>query len=452
MADSRNNYHQLISSFDVLSTNGNSIDTAHQNSAPRSSSTASDSGVNRVPIGTRFYGANSIETPALIINGFQRKRYVGRLNPMTRSPIPLGHSTFTHGDTSYNHMNGLSYPVDPLNFRNHIGSPNLGRGFLGNSYINHGHQPFQNFDLGNSHCRYILELVSNDNEIFRVTQLLRSPNAFIQLVYVITDAVNTQLGSRAMKNLIKLVMGEPSHIACVMRVMKPQLLSMMVNQYGSTVIQCFLHCPYLKGNTDIYETAVINCIDLATTKQGCISLKAVIKSIGDHPLHVALLSTILNNAAILSEHRYGNYVVQDVLDHHPYTANHLFEIIRENLFRLSMDMHGSPVIEKCISSVAVDSVVSELLSDGKQLVELAQDKYGNYVIQKALKETKGKTYEKYLQLVDILRKSSSDLENHPSGRNVYNLIKRANKYSKNNGITKLHSSDVAVYCRSIMLC
>ncbi|KAI3854822.1 hypothetical protein MKX03_004215 [Papaver bracteatum] len=342
-------------------------------------------------------------------------------------------------------MNGLSYPIEARNYRNYIGSPNLGRSFPSNSYINYGHQPFQNLDLGNSHCRYILELVSNDKEIFRVTQLLRSPNALMQVVYVIADAVNTQLGSRAMKNLIKLVMGEPSHIAYVMRVMKPQLLSMMLNQYGSTVIQCFLHCLYLKSNKDIYETAVINCIDLATTKQGCISLKAVIKSIGDHPLHVALLSTILDNAAILSEHRYGNYVVQDVLDHHPYTANHLFEIIRADLFRLSMDMHGSPVIEKCISSGAIDNVVSELLSDSKQLVELAQDKYGNYVIQKALKETKGKAYEKYLQLVDILRKSSSELENHPSGRNVYNLIKRANKFSKNNGITKLlDGGDVAV--------
>ncbi|XP_026378838.1 pumilio homolog 12-like [Papaver somniferum] len=457
MADSRNDYHQpksspantkipsqpfpddLVSDFEGLSTNSKSYNTTHHNSAPRSSSTASGSGFNGVPTDNRFY-ANSIQPPATRVNGFEMQGYVGA--PMFRSPTQLGRSTFTHGCTSYNHMNGLSSSVHPSNFHNYVGSPNLGRIFPGNSY-NYG---YQNLGLGNlDFHHYILkQLASNDGENPRVRQLLRSPSAFIEVVQMIADEVNTPLGSCAMKNLIKLVIGEPLYIAHVMCVIKFKLLSMMLNQHGSSVIQYFLHYPYLKQNEVIYETAVINCIDLATTKQGCISLKAVIKSIGAHPLHVALLCTILNNAAILSEHRYGNYVVQDVLDHHPYTANQLFEIIRENLFRLSMDMHGSPVIEKCISSAAVDSVVLELLSDSKQLVELAQDKYGNYVIQKALKETKGKAFEKYLQLVDILRKSSSELENHPSGRNVYNLIKRACKFSKNNGMTKLLDGGVAV--------
>ncbi|KAI3875067.1 hypothetical protein MKW98_019640 [Papaver atlanticum] len=54
----------------------------------------------------------------------------------------------------------------------------------------------------------------------------------------------------------------------------------------------------------LYEIAVISCGKLATTEQGCFSLKDVIDSIDD-PLKSQLLSIIIGDAMTLSEDAYG---------------------------------------------------------------------------------------------------------------------------------------------------
>ncbi|KAI3888945.1 hypothetical protein MKW92_038656 [Papaver armeniacum] len=274
-------------------------------------------------------------------------------------------------------------------------------------------------------CKYLMKLLCNEGEAPRLTRLLGSSSAdfFKAIVYVITNEVSTKYGSRAMENLlIKLLMGNPTLIVYVLRFMKPSLFPAMLNQNGSQLVQKLCqHVPNMYLG-DLYEIAVINCVKLSTTEQGCFALKAIIDSIIE-PFKTQLLSIIIGEAVFLSAHDYGNFVVQHVLERHPYTASLISnELISKNyLFPLSKNKYGSNVVEKCIESYATDVVVSQLLSDCKQLVELAQDKFGNYVVQKALKLTKGKALR---QLVEDLHKCSGELENHPNGRNVYNLIKR----------------------------
>ncbi|KAI3949472.1 hypothetical protein MKW92_040578, partial [Papaver armeniacum] len=80
-----------------------------------------------------------------------------------------------------------------------------------------------------------------------------------------------------------------------------------------------------------------------------------------------------------------NFVVQHVLERHPNTANLICNNLRGHLFRISKDKYGSNVVEKCIETNATNVVVTQLFCDCNQLVELAQDKFGNYVVQKSLK-------------------------------------------------------------------
>ncbi|KAI3919634.1 hypothetical protein MKW92_025167 [Papaver armeniacum] len=271
-------------------------------------------------------------------------------------------------------------------------------------------------------CKYLMKTLCIEGEAPRLTRLLcSSVDLFKAVVYVISSQVNTKSGSRAMESImIKLLMGNPTWNVYVLRFMKPSLFSVMSNQNGSQLVQKLCKHEQNIYLGDLYEIAVINCDKLATTEQGCFSLKAVIESIDD-PLKFQLLSIIIGEAVYLSKHNYGNFVVQHVLERHPNTANLICNEIRGHLFQLSTDKYGSNVVEKCIESNATGVVVWQLLSDCKQLVELAQDKFGNYVIQKALKLSKGKALR---QLVDVLCKCSGELENHPNGRNVYNLVKR----------------------------
>ncbi|KAI3930921.1 hypothetical protein MKW92_005933 [Papaver armeniacum] len=386
----------------------------------------------------------------------------GASNSILRSLSQLSTHGFTNGTMNSNLMNncwGSTLGAISSKYQDFEHStstiPNMiSQGYVENSFVNSQHHPFLSLKVQGWNDYRIMKIVNEDpsliyelssddilmlgrhklggkylmktlcieGEASRLTRLLcSSVDLFKAVVYVIANQVNTKYGSRAMESLmIKLLMGNPALNVYVLRFMKPSLFSVMSNQNGSQLVQKL--CKHVQNMYlgDLYEIAVINCDKLATTEQGCFSLKAVIESIDD-PLKSQLLSIIIGEAVYLSEHNYGNFVVQHVLERHPNTANLICNELRGHLFRLSHDKYGSNVVEKCIESNATDVVVSQLLSDCKQLVELAQDKFGNYVIQKALKLSKGKALR---QLVDVLCKCSGELENHPNGRNVYNLVKR----------------------------
>ncbi|KAI3854821.1 hypothetical protein MKX03_004214 [Papaver bracteatum] len=376
----------------------------------------------------------------------------GASNSILSSPSQLNTHSFTNGTMNSNLMNngwgssiGASsskYPSFDLSSSN---IPNMtSQGYAENSFVNSQHHPFFSLKvqgwndyrimkivnedpsliyelksddilmLGRHKLgfKYLMKILCNEGEAPRLTRLLcSSVDLFKAVVYVIASEVNTKHGSRAMESLmIKLLMGNPRLIVYVLRFMKPTLLSVMLNQNGSQLVQKL--CKHVQNMYlgDLYEIAVINCGKLATTEQGCFSLKAIIESIDD-PLKTQLLSIIIDQTVFLSAHAYGNFVVQHVLERHPNTANLICNELRGHLFRLSKDKYGSNVVEKCVESNATDVVVSQLQSDCIQLVQLAQDKFGNY--GKALR-----------QLVDVLCKCSGELENHPNGRNVYNLVKR----------------------------
>ncbi|OVA03831.1 Pumilio RNA-binding repeat [Macleaya cordata] len=63
-------------------------------------------------------------------------------------------------------------------------------------------------------------------------------------------------------------------------------------------------------------------------------------------------------------------------------------MLQGNYVSLSKHKYGSHVVEKCISTKnGLEYAVSELLRSS-ELIELAKDPSGNYVIQKALEITK----------------------------------------------------------------
>ncbi|RZC86765.1 hypothetical protein C5167_030119 [Papaver somniferum] len=384
----------------------------------------------------------------------------GASNSILRSSSQLStHSFFTNGTMNSNNlMNngwGSSLGASSSKYPSFEHSTNMiSQGYAENSFVNSQHHPYFSLKvqgwndyriikivnedpsliyelkpddiimLGRHKlgCKYLMKTLCIEGEASRLTKLLcSSVYLFKAVVYVIASQVNTKYGSRAIESLmIRLLMGNPALNVYVLRFMKPSLFSVMSNQNGSQLVQKL--CKHVQNMYlgDLYEIAVINCNKLATTEQGCFSLKAVIESIDD-PLKFQLLSIIIDQAVSLSAHEYGNFVVQHVLERHPNTANLICNELRGHFFRLSKDKYGSNVVEKCTESNATDVVVSQLLSDCKQLVELAQDKFGNYVVQKTLKLSKGKALR---QLVDVLCKCSGELENHPNGRNVYNLVKR----------------------------
>eukprot|EP00481_Brizalina_sp_1-RS-2013_P003040 TRINITY_DN8239_c0_g1_i1.p1 TRINITY_DN8239_c0_g1~~TRINITY_DN8239_c0_g1_i1.p1 ORF type:complete len:226 (-),score=37.69 TRINITY_DN8239_c0_g1_i1:522-1199(-) len=125
---------------------------------------------------------------------------------------------------------------------------------------------------------------------------------------------------------------------------------------------------------------------------GCRIVQNLIKCQSNNKLLIAIVSDdklLLN----LSKSEYGNYVIQDILNYNN-KNNKIITLVKSNIFcnilNLSRNKFGSNVVEKCLiicKEKDIDILLNKLLvKQGKKMlfVDMIQDKYANYVIQKLL--------------------------------------------------------------------
>jgi len=111
---------------------------------------------------------------------------------------------------------------------------------------------------------------------------------------------------------------------------------------------------------------------------------------------------IKQDAIILIQHIYGNYIIQTALDH--WDIQLLLPITEEfcgNFQHLSTQNYSSNVLEKCFERlkdlILVPFIVETSMNLG--VVDLMKHSYGNYVIQKAIKLSDGNNKKNYISLI-----------------------------------------------------
>lgn len=135
-----------------------------------------------------------------------------------------------------------------------------------------------------------------------------------------------------------------------------------------------------------------------------------------------LLDEIIANALTLSEDTYGNYVMQFVLDLKiPHVTARILRQLEGSYASLSIQKCSSNVVEKCLKESEEEQrarIVRELINDPNAL-GIMQDPYGNYVMQRALKFSKGPIRS---AIVNLVERESAALINHPFGKRVVAAI------------------------------
>ncbi|KAL7212823.1 hypothetical protein ACSBR2_015501 [Camellia fascicularis] len=108
-----------------------------------------------------------------------------------------------------------------------------------------------------------------------------------------------------------------------------------------------------------------------------------------------LVAEISTNALLLSESRYGNYVMQFILAmKEPYVQHakeDIFAQLAGKYVSLSFNKYNSNVVERCLKKVGEDHVaqfIKEIINSPNFLM-LVQDPYGKYVTQSAVMVSKG---------------------------------------------------------------
>ncbi|XP_041025273.1 putative pumilio homolog 7, chloroplastic, partial [Juglans microcarpa x Juglans regia] len=98
-------------------------------------------------------------------------------------------------------------------------------------------------------------------------------------------------------------------------------------------------------------------------------------------------------------------------------------VLSGHYVQISLRKGGSHVVERCLQSFGMEHVLQELLKSDNihELLQLARDRYGNYVVQTALTATKRAGSPSHGSLVWLLKQHSNALQSG-YGSNVMKLI------------------------------
>ncbi|KAM0902561.1 hypothetical protein ACQ4PT_019233 [Festuca glaucescens] len=141
-----------------------------------------------------------------------------------------------------------------------------------------------------------------------------------------------------------------------------------------------------------------------------------------------LLYNITSRALDLSQHQYGNYVIHYIICRKVMWATDIILDKLEGYYGyLSMQKYSSHVVEKCLKEAHEPKrveIIHELINDPR-LINILLHKYGNYVIQTALKECENAAAR--AALVRAIRTHVAALRNNKYGKRILSKIHRTNR-------------------------
>ncbi|CAE6249270.1 unnamed protein product [Arabidopsis arenosa] len=172
--------------------------------------------------------------------------------------------------------------------------------------------------------------------------------------------------------------------AAIMRL----FLDVMTDKYASYVAIKGMRVFQQDKRELMYEHILRYALYLARDKHGCIALNEIITDLDDPDYRNQLLDIVANNALLLSNDAYGNFVVQHVLKLRDYRCTrNIADNLRGHCVELSFKKYGSYIVERLleVGDSVMELVVMDLLACKREmLMRLARSEYGNFVVCKAL--------------------------------------------------------------------
>ena len=164
--------------------------------------------------------------------------------------------------------------------------------------------------------------------------------------------------------------------------------------YGCHVLEKVLLCLDDNFKSPIMNFIISNFISLATHVNGlCLAKKAILIANNPNSTYYHVLKRIISEHCLtLVQNPYGNYAIQVVIDN--WNKNDVLDIISAlygYMSLLATMKYSSNVIEKLIkfSEEVLSMFIKETCVDNGTIGKVVKDSFGNYVVQTALKVSKG---------------------------------------------------------------
>ena len=177
----------------------------------------------------------------------------------------------------------------------------------------------------------------------------------------------------------------------IINIVKQCLSSFCFNASGARVIEKIIQCFEEEYTQCIFEYAILNFASLSKDASGACVVKKMISYKKDKTPYINTLKRlVIDNIKILINHQNGYLVIQSAIQNwNEYNIKEILNMIKNNYAVLSMGKYSSNVIEKCVekSERVLSIYINEICTE--HIGEIMRSSYGNYVIQKALKVSKG---------------------------------------------------------------
>ncbi|KAI7757514.1 hypothetical protein M8C21_015218 [Ambrosia artemisiifolia] len=212
----------------------------------------------------------------------------------------------------------------------------------------------------------------------------------LSLVKDIVPVCMSPHGTRAVQKLLENLQ-DPNQVKLVMKGLQHGATALAVDPNGHHVIQYCL----VNFNTDINMpilTEIANeCYKIATDRSGCCVMQACVEHARGE-VRTRIIAEVIANSVHLAEDPFGNYVLQHMVGLNiPELTALLVRQLQGNFATLSCNKYGSNVVEKCLNESGEEistRIVLELIRSPNSALLLV-DPYANFVIQSALKVSKG---------------------------------------------------------------
>ncbi|KAK1415544.1 hypothetical protein QVD17_31327 [Tagetes erecta] len=307
-----------------------------------------------------------------------QKAYLAGLLSPQKSPYGLNHGYY--GSPGYGH--GMSYPGSPL------GSPLLPNSAIGpGSPARHGDRSLRfpsgirNL-VGESFTSTLLdEFKSNKTKCFELSEIAGH----------VVEFSADQFGSRFIQQKLETATVDEKDM--VFNEIMPQAYSLMTDVFGNYVVQKFFEHGNATQIKELADQLTGHVLTLSLQMYGCRVIQKAIEVV-ELDQQTRMVTELDGHVMRCVRDQNGNHVIQKCIECVPENAIHfIISTFYDQVVTLSTHPYGCRVIQRvlehCHDPKTQTLVMDEIL---KSINMLAQDQYGNYVVQHVLEH--GKPHER----------------------------------------------------------
>lgn len=227
--------------------------------------------------------------------------------------------------------------------------------------------------------------------------------------------------------------GEHDQKVAMAKELGSKVLRCVRDQFANHVVQKCVECLPSKDIHSILRSFYGRAKALSTHPFGCHVIQKVLARCKDHEIYHALTAEIMENVNKLAADRFGNYVVQQLVEHGGGAMRSaMVRRFAGRVVGMSYHKFASNVVEKCLAFGSQEDrrlIADEIVAGGgggqqqhlDHLVDMMINPYANFVIQKMVVTAEERQVR---LLLEVASSNAASLARYAHGRHVIDAMER----------------------------